>query len=231
MHSHIPEGIIPIRWFGDRWAYKKSTVKVVTVGLNPSDREFREKNEMTFSTELRFPAYHTDQKRYVRALNHYFKENPYSWFNAFEKVLNGMGASYYDNDDFPARALHTDICSPWATSPTWSELPKAEKDALYAEGHPQWIKLIKALKPDIIVASVANEHIARLGIENTKSEFCRFKFTKNRQLRNAPEIIWMYEYQGIPLINGRTRNTPFGSLSTEYKQAVGRKIKEFIMHR
>ena len=41
--------IFPIKWFGDRNAYMKSLVKIITVGLNPSDKEFREKDGEPYS--------------------------------------------------------------------------------------------------------------------------------------------------------------------------------------
>ena len=56
-------GLIPIDWFGDREAYNESKVKVVTVGLNPSDKEFRESATQPFSTSLRFKHYQTDKPR------------------------------------------------------------------------------------------------------------------------------------------------------------------------
>lgn len=230
MRNCIPADIIPIHWFGDRMAYNKSKVKVVTVGLNPSNKEFRERDGDPYSTSLRFPTYKEgNANTLTSALNAYFKTNPYGWFKAFENVLNGMGASYYDNDNYPCRALHTDICSPWATDPTWSKLPQEKKEALYAEGHPQWLNLIAALKPDIIVASVSSNYIAKLGIENTKTEFCRFEHTKDGSKRKIPEIVWKYNFKGIPLINGRTRHTPFGNLSNEFRQTIGEKIREHLL--
>lgn len=224
--------IIPIKWFGDRKAYEKSKVKVITVGLNPSDKEFRERAGQSFSSHLRFPLYQEGKDNTLTlALNAYFKTNPYSWFNAFENVLNGMGASYYDNNNYPYRALHTDICSPWATGPTWNKLPQNEKEELYAEGLPLWCNLIAKLKPDIIVASLAMEYIDDLGIEDTKTEFCRFDYTKDGTRRVRPEIVWRYDFNGIPFVNGCTHNIPFGRLSTEFKQEVGRNIKELLFPR
>lgn len=230
MHCIIPNDIIPIYWFGDRKAYEKSKVKVITVGLNPSDKEFREKADDSFSTHLRFPLYEKAKPNSLTlALNAYFKTNPYHWFDAFENVLNGMGVSYHDKREFPCRALHTDICSPWATDPTWSKLSKNDKETLYADGHHQWIQLVAELKPDIIVSSVSREYLVNLGIENTKTEFCRFEDRKDGTRRQTPEIVWMYTYRGIPFINGHAWNIPFGGLSNTYKQTVGREIMQRLL--
>ena len=94
-----------------------STLRVLTVGLNPSLQEFPA--DRPFS---RFPLDEGTAGRgrdhYLYALSSYFRTDPYrAWFRAFEPLLNGAGASYYEG--FTSTALHTDICSPVATDPTW----------------------------------------------------------------------------------------------------------------
>src|SRR5262245_50653978 len=90
---------IPILYFGDRIKYLSSSLKVITVGLNPSKREFPD------DRCSRFPAASpmaTDPKQrakslHLEALDEYFRTDPYgSWFASFEPILNGLGASYYD---------------------------------------------------------------------------------------------------------------------------------------
>ena len=223
--------IIPIHWFGDRVAYEKSKVKIVTIGLNPSHMEFRERVENPFSTHTRFRLYQSDHPETLTlALNAYFREKPYKvWFNAFEHVLNGMNASYYDYKQLPYCAIHTDICSPWATDPTWSKLPNVLKEDLYREGESQRARLIHELKPNIILASLGNEYIEKLGIENSRSVFYQFEYKKNEEKRTKPEIIWKYEYHGIPIINGRAWQTPFAKLSEEARNDLGRMIMERLL--
>ena len=226
-------GMIPIKWFGDRKAYDKSNLKVVTVGLNPSDKEFRERGGQSFSTELRFPHYQANKpKTLISALNAYFKTNPYKWFNAFEHILNGMNASYYDKDEFPCRALHTDICSSWATDPTWSKLPKKEREKLYNDkdyGHPFWIKLIAKLKPDIIVASIARNYIVDLGIADTEKLIYRIDIKKDGTPRKHPIKVFRYDYCGIPLINCSSICNPHTSLSKESQKKIANKIKKCLL--
>ena len=53
-------------------------------------------------------------------------------------------------------ALHTDICSPVATNPTWSKLPKADQETLEMYGLPLWHDLLDQLRPHIVVISVAD---------------------------------------------------------------------------
>ena len=153
---------IPIHWFGDRVAYNRSKIRIVTVGLNPSDKEFRNNNRESFNIGLRFQDY--EEKGLEAVYNNYFEYNPYSWFKSFECILNGLDASYYSEKGMPNRVLHTDICSPWATDPTWSKLPNQEKKNLMENEHgfEQWKQLIRQLKPDIILFSIPEEYIKKL---------------------------------------------------------------------
>lgn len=71
---------------------------------------------------------------YLASLDAYFRTAPYTgWFNpSFEPLLRGLGASYYEAA--PSVALHTDLCSPLATDPTWSRLDPREQ-ALLEQHH------------------------------------------------------------------------------------------------
>src|SRR4051812_17750825 len=70
-----------------------------------------------------------------------------------------MGASYYDSEI--NCALHTDLCSPLATDPTWSKLG-SERSQFEASGNALWHQLIEELSPDIILISVARGHLERI---------------------------------------------------------------------
>ncbi len=227
----IPNNIIPIHWFGDRDAYENSKVKVITVCYNPSNMEFRENIRDPFSTELRFPHYQEGMQETMElAWNAYFEYNPYKkWFGAFENILNGMGASYYCDKKYPYRALHVDICSPWATVPTWSALPKTQQKELYVRDSPQQLVLISELKPQIIVASIKDEYIDKLGIANSKTEFKKFDFKKDDTKRKTPEVVYQYQYNGVPFINGIPCQTPFGRLSKKFQYDVGEEIRNRLL--
>lgn len=217
--------ILPVKWFGDREAYQKSKVKIITVGLNPSDKEFREKDGEPFTSQLRFPDYKIGNDASLeKALNRYFEKNPYRrWFNGgFECILNGMDASYY-SEKKTYRALHTDICCPWATTPTWMDLPTNEKKKLMAEGFQQWQQLVNSLSPDIILFSIPQEYIKMLQISGL-DELCRFTTTKHGELRKRPVIIQKSMYGNSLAVFGRTRNIPFGSLGKEQKMELGKQI-------
>lgn len=151
---------IPILFFGDLDAYLGSSLRVVTVGLNPSLEEFPAGNPFQ-----RFPAAERiaagEQGRYLGSLSAYFDEDPYGrWFSSFEPLLKRLGASYYAGT--PSTALHTDICSPVATNPTWSGLNDDERKALEADGGPLWHELLEVLRPQLVVLSVARHHLDRI---------------------------------------------------------------------
>ena len=151
---------VPILFFGDAVAYSRSPVRLLTVGLNPSSEEFPARRPFQ-----RFPLASTvtatDQDRYVRALSAYFRTDPYdSWFRNFEPLLTGAGSNYYPG--WNSTALHTDICSPVATNPTWSKLPKADQETLKMYGLPLWHTLLDQLRPHIVVISVAEHHLGSI---------------------------------------------------------------------
>ena len=151
---------IPILFFGDLHAYFPSRVRVLSVGLNPSLHEFP-----ADSPFRRFPLAEgvtvSEPDLYLDALSAYFRTDPYrGWFSAFEPLLNGLEASYYEGQ--PSTGLHTDICSPVATDPTWSSLDRAAQKALEKDGGTLWHGLLKVLRPQIVTLSVAYRHLSRI---------------------------------------------------------------------
>lgn len=148
---------IPILWFGDMNAYFSSGRKVVTVGLNPSLKEFPEDKD-------RFPkaaGLHgkktlgpRDIEDYTAAMNAYFETEPYSkWFNHFETALNPLEASYYANKRMPNRAIHIDIYAPFATEPTWSGLSPNQKQYIDKQSNGLYEDMLALLNPDVVLVS------------------------------------------------------------------------------
>ncbi len=223
---------IPIEWFGNRKEYNQSDIRIVTVGLNPSDREFEDPNTGTCNTQYRFPSAVVGvPATYPQARNEYFTHNPYDWFNNLERVLQGAEASYgglmpkrIGGVDQPhRRAIHTDLCSSEATLPAWSQLPSATKRAIAQVGIPRWENLMKELQPDIIIMSVAEEYWSKLPITNI-SNLCKITKTQNGTKRKRPVVIRKGYYNGALVILGVTRNTPFGSVCKEEQKHIGKLI-------
>ena len=195
---------IPILFFGDLDSYLESSLRVVTVGLNPSLEEFPADNPFQ-----RFPAAEWiaagEQNRYLKALSAYFREDPYSrWFSSFEPLLNGLGASYYAGT--ASTALHTDICSPVATNPTWTGLNDDERKSLEADGGPLWHELLEVLRPQLVVLSVARHHLERI----------RFPARGN----------WGNIYVFERKVNGDARRRPYKVMARSYM--VGSDQAQFV---
>lgn len=120
----IPNGsngvVPPIVWFGDTGSEKP---KVVTIGVNPSDREFCDgKGNLLSKSRINLSFNIVPLEN---SYNDYFKNNPYaSWFGKKGKVegfLNGMHASYYDKQKYEFQAIHIDLF-PFATNPTYTRI-------------------------------------------------------------------------------------------------------------
>ena len=216
---------VPILFFGNLDAYQASPLRVLTVGLNPSLHEFPEKQPFR-----RFPALAGDgdpePPRYLDAMSDYFDIDPYSaWFNTFKPLLEGMGASFYGGG--ASRAIHTDICSPVATDPTWSKLAKANRKTLESDGDPLWHRLLKELQPQIVVLSVARQHLERIKFAPMTAwqVIHVFKKTGDGKPRSRP-----YEFRGrwyevggelTLFVFGEAAQRPFGSLHATQKREAG----------
>lgn len=216
---------VPILFFGDLDAYRASPLRVLTVGLNPSLHEFP--SDRPFR---RFPLVEgslgREPSRYLDAMSSYFRTEPYSsWFSAFEPLLNGLEASYYPGG--ASTALHTDICSPVATNPTWSRLDRNDRLALESDGGPLWHMLLEKLKPQVVAISVAKAHLKRIEfVSVTNWEVIHaFERTANGDRRFLPYKIhgrW-YDVGGEKslFIFGRAAERPFGLLANTHKEQAG----------
>lgn len=113
----------PVPFFGD---FNSSSV--LTIGLNPSSKEFPMKESdrrLTHLSDLGLPSefyslltaeMNIDQARAIaQGMTSYFRKNPYTqWFSYAQiAILQGLNASYFDGEG-SQRACHTDIF-PWAT--------------------------------------------------------------------------------------------------------------------
>ena len=219
---------IPILFFGDLDGYFASWVRVVTVGLNPSLHEFPAGDSFR-----RFPGARGNRGReldcYLNAMSAYFRTRPYrSWFSSFEALLNGMAASYYPGQ--ASTALHTDICSPVATDPTWSGLADTDRAALEAEGGALWHVLLEKLRPQIVVISVAKAHLKRIEFTqlSRRKIVCGFSRKADGTLRSRP-----YEMSGrwhdaggerSLFAHGPAAQKPFGLLADSQKRLAGKKL-------
>ena len=213
----------PILFFGDLDAYRASSLRVLTVGLNPSLQEFPADEPFRRFPLLTGGSSDREPGRYLDAMSAYFRTDPYrGWFRAFEPVLNGAGTSYYAGRT--STALHTDICSPVATCPTWSKLDETERADLEAIGGPLWRMLLEALRPHMVALSVAERHLKFARIAEWEAIHV-FKQTDSGGPRSRPYEVrarW-YEVDGERslFVFGQAAQKPFGRLSDNQKHEAG----------
>ena len=216
---------IPILFFGDLKAYSLSKIRIVTVGLNPSLSEFP-----ACSPFQRFPfakyVTATDPDCYLDALSAYFRTDPYNrWFSSFEPMLNGIGASYYNGR--PSTALHTDICSPIATDPTWNNLDDEAREKLEKCGGPLWHDLLEVLRPQVVVLSVAKRHQSSIEFDATGNwkTIHEFDRTADGGFRKRPVPVAARWYtinrERSLFVFVRPAQTPLGFLGNNQKQQLG----------
>lgn len=215
---------LPILYFGDLDAYENSPIKVITVGKNPSDNEFKLKKNDSYSF-CRFVKWDKDRLNLIESLNPYFEDKPLKqWFSSFEPMLNGLSCSYYKRK-YENRALHTDICSPLATNPTWSRLSNNQRNELYPEGVKIWKELIEELKPDIMFVSVPSNLFKEV-INTRGKEIISFDLKKDGTNRKKRYKVYLHEHvlvdgKKVKVIFGQAANKPFDTISQEQKIKIG----------
>jgi hypothetical protein len=134
-----------------------------------------------------------------------------------------MGASFYDGGE--NTALHTDLCSPLATDPTWRRLPASTRADLAAEGRPLWHELARALAPDLIIASIATAELD--GITFPRLGDWRVVYTVER---GSPLPVRAVKLEIVPgkatlLAFGQAAQTPFGTVSRHQRRLIGEALR------
>jgi hypothetical protein len=224
---------VPILFFGDVDAYMQSPLRVITVGLNPSDAEFPEEDRFRRFREaegLTSLASAGGVQRYLGALSDYFGDqpdhHPYEWFRAYEGLLAGLDASFHRGS--VNTALHTDLCSTVATKPTWSKLPKETRAMLLGPGRDLWHDLVRVLRPQVMLMSVARQHLDQIRFESDAdwSKLCQVE-------RQNPYIVkrkrmWIGDGASTTAIFGRAAQTPFGTVSLKDKRWIGSCVNELF---
>jgi hypothetical protein len=225
----VVDPAVPVLYFGDRDAYLSSPWRIVTVGLNPSRAEFPSEEPYR-----RFPLAGNlteGNDDYLAALDTYFKTDPYkSWFSSYESLLNGLDASYYPGAR--STALHTELCSPVATDPTWTKLGRDTKEALTSDGVVLWHELVRELRPDVIIVSIARAHLGTIEFEAGEPfEISRLE-EEGRTQPYVTEGRWLDVdgHQSL-MVFGRAAHRPFGLVSHMHKLGIGGRIATHLRRR
>lgn len=236
---------IPILYFGNLPKYVTPGKKVVTVGLNPSNKEFlcndRKKSSNgpnSYSALCRFgertfrkPKDEVSSNKYQDALNRYFENEPYmNWFKKLDPLLEGFHCSF-GGKFLPRKytALHTDIASTTATFPTYSRLRNDVKRELFNEGFTLWTDLIeKCLKPDYILLSgndvIRKELQKKYGVLGLDDSVGRIQFGPRKTVLYSEKFI--YEKNVVFVYGTNSRSGPFGNLKDTKKREIGRILSE-----
>jgi hypothetical protein len=229
LRKEVVSSSIPILFFGDLDGYKKSkSLRVVTVGLNPSHMEFSGNNPLKRREHRPF-----NHKVYVNSLCQYFHLENYHWFNNYEDVLSGMGASYHPGNR--NIALHTDLCSPLATKKPWRDLDSNTKKELKKTGLPLWEGLMGYLEPQLILAQIGyREHLQKFGTkESWKTVFVPSRIVGKRnefrllRRRFKAHVSTIVHCKPIRQRYGK----PFADLTPPQRKRVGKFIRQQIANK
>ena len=186
---------IPLLYLGNYELYEQSPLKILTVGTNPSDKEFPVHNPFCrFKTAENIlnkeKIAKEDVLTYLKSLNSYFDVNSSEWFDHFKPLLNGLNASYYSNHE--STVLHTYMCSPLTTLESWSKYEKTTSPLLFHdvvyEGLKLWLDLLDTLAPDIVLTSLGDNYRGWLFPEQNLEwvKFHVFKETADGRERGRP---------------------------------------------
>ena len=218
---------MPILYFGNVPRYLASPLRVVTVGLNPSNQEFP-----TGRPWQRFPdcaclvangAWRTSIDSYLEGLNRYFTTDPYGWFErAYGHICYGLGVSY--SDDADSVAVHTDMCCVSATDPTWTGLTPRQQEAV-GDRYRLWHDLVEVLEPDVLLASVAQKHLDAIHFPKLGRGFSVYEVERDNPYVFHGSCLKIGSKRTL-LVTGRAANLPFGLVSYEEQRAAGSRIKD-----
>ena len=222
---------IPILFFGDLRCYFASPIRVVKGGLNPSRIEFPDADRFRRFPEARgLDSAAKDEmfnRRYITALSNYFRIDPYmKWFNAYEHILHGLDGSYHANS--PNTAVHTDVCSPLATDPTWNGLSPVHRSELESRGALLWHRLIVYLAPDVLLISIARSRLDSLPFVPTTPWETVCTIARDNPYLVKARKVRIVERKETFIIFGQAANTPFGTVSNKDKCILGARVKEYI---
>lgn len=215
---------IPVIWFGNIEKYKESELKIVTVGINPSLKEFPVLPE---KPRFSIPDFLSDnEEKLYNTLNNYFNNNPYTlWFEQYEKILEGsFNCSYGDKmqnkiDKLKNTAIHIDCCTAIATNPIWGHLDKNDKNKIIRDD--LFNSLIEYLEPDVILFSAGEEmfnKIFRNGFIPNDKSLQYENYTKRAYIRT-------YKKGNTILLWGRNHGIPFAHITIEEINLI---IKKFL---
>ena len=192
---------IPIIWFGNIEAYFNSKIRVVTIAINPSDKEFPNSKEKFYRfagansfSDKKTLSDKKDKDNLYTVLNNYFdsidqKKKPtyYSWFNSYERCLSTMKycTSYHNTNTTNNVAIHIDCFSALATQ-KYQSLPDSYKKKLNRTD--LFTRLFNILDPNLILFSKDFPTFKSVVFDNTQEPAPDFVFPENTKQDNCGKI-------------------------------------------
>lgn len=140
----------PVCWFGNLDTKKPL---ILTMGINPSDKDFLHQ-DTGFKCFRGLRNNSITPQSIIDAFNNYFHREPYThWFNAQQKLLCPLNASYYNDVDTDYQLVHIDLF-PFATSPKWAKLSLTPqfKSLLFDYGLQLIADIIAKYEPKLILS-------------------------------------------------------------------------------
>lgn len=218
IQGEIVPSSTPVISFGDF-----RSVRVATLGINPSNKEFvnnrgellsGEKQRLATLPSLNAAALTTLSDEQVaiviRDCNNYFSGNDYSWFKTLDNVIKpGLGVSYFDNT-----ACHLDIVQ-WSTKTKWQSLEPQIKTTLLDDGR---IHLNNQL---------SNSQISTV-IVNGKSVWSELESAGFGTPKKSEELSFGKRNTSCQLLVNKFGNTLFLGWSSNLQSQHGANSPEFL---
>jgi len=224
----VRKGGFPIIWFGEIEKYMSSSLKIVTVGINPGVEFHEESNYNKNDTKILNRANELDDvlmDMLVRNLNGYFSNNldkNHRWFKSYNKVLQHFNAYYYNSEN---AVLHTDLQTALSTDPKWSDLTAEQKNIV--KNTDLFDKLIKYLKPKIFISSINYIDLEKFFHDFNKIH--TFYVDEIDENKGKGYITIYCNNQEQHIINGyNCKGQPYGNIKQDWADNVMAKIKSIF---
>jgi len=226
IRQRVPEGLsivpdsTPVVAFGD---IRKA--RVVTIGWNPSWREFLERDGRRLKqrrledlsslgvSDLSSASGDLIGRVFEACNNYFCGPNPFKrYFKVLDKLLRPLGASYFNET-----ACHLDLVQ-WATDPVWSKLKPSQKETLLRADIPFLRRQLSEEQIELVLlngSGIADAFQRRLGYQLAGNKVGDATLFIGRTQQRANIIGW-------------NKNLQQRGVTNQYIEMVAKAIKQFV---